>query len=55
VKAAITSLKLIEDLIMPPDVFWTPDMDMLDWLGSFFGFQVFTLYPHSIKSVLMLI
>jgi len=50
VKAAITSLKMIEDLIMPPDLVWTSDtnMDMMDWLGSFFGFQVSTLYPHSI-------
>jgi hypothetical protein len=43
VKAAIASLKVIDDLPMPPDVTWTPEMDMLDWLGGFFGFQVFTL------------
>lgn len=38
-KAAIASLKVIDDLLMPPDVTWTLDMDMLDWLGGFFGFQ----------------
>jgi hypothetical protein len=43
VKAAIASLKVIDDLLMPPDVTWTLDMDMLDWLGGFFGFQVFIL------------
>ena len=57
-KAAITSLKLIEDLFVPPDVAWTPDMDMLDWLGGFFGFQVYTMALGELSpkgSVLMLI
>jgi hypothetical protein len=43
VKVAIASLKVNDDLFMPPDVTWTLDIDMLDWLGGFFGFQVFIL------------
>lgn len=43
VTAAINSLKLIDDLPMPPGVAWSPDMDMLDWLGLFFGFQVWLI------------
>lgn len=49
-KAAVASLKVIEDLPMPPGVEWNPDMDMLDWLGGFFGFQVYTLTLISVKS-----
>ena len=49
VKAAIASLKVIDDLPMPPDVAWTPAMDMLDWLGGFFGFQVFTPALFSVE------
>lgn len=45
-RAAIASLKVIDDLPMPPGVAWSPDMDMLDWLGSFFGFQVYTLNTY---------
>ena len=39
----MTSLKSIEGLSVPPDVVWTRDMDMLDWLGGFFGFQVYSM------------
>ncbi|KAG0619713.1 hypothetical protein M758_4G159300 [Ceratodon purpureus] len=39
VKAAIAALKVIDDLPQPPGAVWTPDTDMLDWLGGFFGFQ----------------
>lgn len=53
VKAAITSLKLIEDLPMPPDVAWKPEMDMLDWLGGFFGFQVYTMTPIELSLQLL--
>lgn len=35
---------------MHPDVAWTPDMDMLDWLGAFFGFQVCALTFILMKS-----
>jgi hypothetical protein len=56
VKAAMTSLKSIEGLSVPPDVVWTRDMDMLDWLGGFFGFQVYSMALIELKgSILMLI
>lgn len=40
VQAAVIALKQTDELPMPPGVDWSPDLDMLDWLGGFFGFQV---------------
>ena len=45
-KAAIAALKVIDDLPQPPGAVWTPDTDMLDWLGGFFGFQVCNSNSH---------
>ncbi|XVF63100.1 hypothetical protein PTKIN_Ptkin09bG0061700 [Pterospermum kingtungense] len=37
---AISSLlRAVGDLRKPPDCQWLPSMDLLDWLGLFFGFQ----------------
>ncbi|KAL4312186.1 hypothetical protein GQ457_01G032480 [Hibiscus cannabinus] len=35
----ISSLRDIGDLRKPPSHTWLPSMDLLDWLGLFFGFQ----------------
>lgn len=43
VQAAVIALKQTDELPMPPGVDWSPDLDMLDWLGGFFGFQVIFL------------
>lgn len=41
VKAAMRALQEVDRLPVPPDLRrWTPESDMLDWLGGFFGFQV---------------
>ncbi|GAV88560.1 Glucan_synthase domain-containing protein/FKS1_dom1 domain-containing protein [Cephalotus follicularis] len=39
VRAAASALHAVGDLRKPPFLQWTPHMDLLDWLGSFFGFQ----------------
>eukprot|EP01018_Ginkgo_biloba_P024102 Gb_37962 [translate_table: standard] len=39
VRAAATALRTVGDLRSPPYVRWNPNMDLLDWLGAFFGFQ----------------
>ncbi|XP_024361867.1 callose synthase 12 isoform X2 [Physcomitrium patens] len=40
VKAAMRALQEVDRLPVPPDLRrWTPESDMLDWLGGFFGFQ----------------
>ncbi|GLJ17580.1 hypothetical protein SUGI_0305880 [Cryptomeria japonica] len=39
VRAAATALKTVGDLRIPPYFEWHSDMDLLDWLGAFFGFQ----------------
>ncbi|XWS53985.1 hypothetical protein CRYUN_Cryun10bG0048600 [Craigia yunnanensis] len=39
VRAAISSLHAVGDLRKPPYSQWLPSMDLLDWLGLFFGFQ----------------
>ncbi|GAB4824930.1 Callose synthase 12 [Ancistrocladus abbreviatus] len=39
VRAAAGSLGAVGDLRKPPFVQWLPQMDLLDWLGHFFGFQ----------------
>ncbi|KAF9588439.1 hypothetical protein IFM89_010198 [Coptis chinensis] len=39
VRAATAALKTVGDLRKPPYVIWTDGMDLLDWLGIFFGFQ----------------
>lgn len=39
VRAATAALRLVDDLRKPPFVRWTPDMDLMDWVGHFFGFQ----------------
>eukprot|EP01018_Ginkgo_biloba_P014079 Gb_29725 [translate_table: standard] len=39
VRAAATALKSVRELRKPPSVQWNADMDLLDWLGAFFGFQ----------------
>ncbi|CAJ1956577.1 unnamed protein product [Sphenostylis stenocarpa] len=37
VRAAAAALRSVSDLRLPPR--WQPDMDLLDWLALFFGFQ----------------
>ncbi|GMG98580.1 hypothetical protein Nepgr_000420 [Nepenthes gracilis] len=39
VRAASAALRTVGDLRKPPFVQWLPHMDLLDWLGHFFGFQ----------------
>eukprot|EP00249_Psilotum_nudum_P024934 c29326_g1_i1 orf=153-1502(+) len=39
VRAAVAALQSVGDLSPPPNIEWRPGMDMLDWLGAFFGFQ----------------
>jgi len=40
VRAAIDAMKCVGfDIRMPPYVRWNENMDLLDWLGAFFGFQ----------------
>jgi hypothetical protein len=40
VQAAIAALRAVGELSIPPELMWNPDMDLLDWLGALFGFQV---------------
>jgi hypothetical protein len=40
VRAAIGALRAVGELSIPPELMWNPDMDLLDWLGALFGFQV---------------
>ncbi|GAB2285368.1 Callose synthase 12 [Dionaea muscipula] len=39
VRAASAALRSVGDLRKPPFIQWHPSMDLLDWLGHFFGFQ----------------
>ncbi|XP_010269904.1 PREDICTED: callose synthase 12-like [Nelumbo nucifera] len=39
VRAAAAALKTVGELRKPPFVQWREGMDLLDWLGAFFGFQ----------------
>ncbi|KAJ7968559.1 Callose synthase-like protein [Quillaja saponaria] len=39
VRAAAAALRTVGDLPKPPFQEWNPNMDLLDWLGTFFGFQ----------------
>lgn len=39
VRAAAAALRDVIDLRKPPFITWDPHMDLLDWLGYFFGFQ----------------
>ncbi|CAK9171086.1 unnamed protein product [Ilex paraguariensis] len=39
VRAAAAALRSVGDLRKPPFTPWHPHMDLLDWLGAFFGFQ----------------
>ncbi|PKI69450.1 hypothetical protein CRG98_010153, partial [Punica granatum] len=39
VRAVAAALRLVDDLRKPPFVQWMPDMDLMDWVGHFFGFQ----------------
>ncbi|KAJ4981755.1 hypothetical protein NE237_032592 [Protea cynaroides] len=39
VRAAAAALRTVGDLRKPPFVDWRDGMDLLDWLGAFFGFQ----------------
>ncbi|GMP54560.1 hypothetical protein CsSME_00019698 [Camellia sinensis var. sinensis] len=39
VRAAAASLRAVGDLRKPPFIQWHDHMDLLDWLGAFFGFQ----------------
>ncbi len=39
-QAAIAALRAVGELSIPPELMWNPDMDLLDWLGALFGFQV---------------
>lgn len=39
VRAAAAALRDVTDLRKPPFVAWGSHMDLLDWLGIFFGFQ----------------
>ncbi|XVE81625.1 hypothetical protein DITRI_Ditri15bG0080000 [Diplodiscus trichospermus] len=40
VSAVISSLRAVGNLRKPPYAQWLPSMDLLDWLGLFFGFQL---------------
>jgi callose synthase len=40
VQASIAALRTVGELRRPTGVRWTLDMDLLDWLGAWFGFQV---------------
>jgi hypothetical protein len=40
VQAAIAALRAVGELSIPPELRWNPEMDLLDWLGALFGFQV---------------
>ncbi|XP_031124227.1 callose synthase 11-like [Ipomoea triloba] len=39
VRSAAAALRFVGDLRKPPFVAWRDSMDLLDWLGIFFGFQ----------------
>ncbi|KAG6717910.1 hypothetical protein I3842_04G124200 [Carya illinoinensis] len=39
VRAVTTALRAVGDLRKPPYCRWEPQMDLLDWLAIFFGFQ----------------
>ncbi|KAI9121394.1 hypothetical protein K1719_008427 [Acacia pycnantha] len=39
VRAAAAALRTVGDLPKPPFMPWSSHMDLLDWLGNFFGFQ----------------
>ncbi|KAK8623711.1 hypothetical protein V6N13_065074 [Hibiscus sabdariffa] len=39
VRTVLSSLQAVGDLQKPPFCPWLPSMDLLDWLGLFFGFQ----------------
>nr|WJO13373.1 callose synthase 12 [Lilium hybrid cultivar] len=39
VRAAMSALRTVGDLHKPPFVPWHGGLDLLDWLGAFFGFQ----------------
>ena len=39
VRAAAAALRAVGDLRRPPFGQWRPNMDLLDWLALFFGFQ----------------
>ncbi|MQL80835.1 hypothetical protein Taro_013296 [Colocasia esculenta] len=39
VRAAMAGLRTVGELRKPPFVQWRDGMDLLDWLGAFFGFQ----------------
>ncbi|XP_057488297.1 callose synthase 12-like [Actinidia eriantha] len=39
VRAAAAALRAVGDLRKPPFIPWRDHMDLLDWLGAFFGFQ----------------
>ncbi|XP_052207508.1 callose synthase 12-like [Diospyros lotus] len=39
VRAAVAALRTVGNLRKPPFVPWHDHMDLLDWLGAFFGFQ----------------
>ena len=39
VRAAMAALRTVGDLHKPPFVRWHDGLDLLDWLGAFFGFQ----------------
>lgn len=40
VRAAAAALRIVGDLPKPPFVDFTPRMDLMDWLGLLFGFQI---------------
>ncbi|KAI3887787.1 hypothetical protein MKX03_018634 [Papaver bracteatum] len=40
VRASTSALRAVGDLRKPPFRPWRNDMDLLDWLGIFFGFQI---------------
>ncbi|XP_016499988.2 callose synthase 11-like [Nicotiana tabacum] len=39
VRAASAALRAVGDLRLPPFIQWRDTMDLMDWLGLFFGFQ----------------
>jgi hypothetical protein len=40
VRASIAALRTVGELRRPNGVRWTHYMDLLDWFGAWFGFQV---------------
>jgi hypothetical protein len=46
VRGAVKALRSVGELRKPPNGEWRRDMDILDWLGRWFGFQVRICFWH---------